>query len=80
MENKVYYLLFSGWAARVYEEEGFSVLVNSVKMGTHEMFSVYRHDPTKDSPLNLLSAFQGYEGWAEITAGEYETLSNVLNK
>lgn len=74
MNNKIYYFLFGGWATRVYREYGFSELYKAVQMGSNDVFTVYKYDPTKDTPVKLLAAFDGYEAFAEITSGEFETL------
>lgn len=65
------YFLFGAAVCRAYDEDGLN---EALKVGKREGFGIYRFNPNEapyDSPVALISEYDGWEAWAVISEMEY---------
>jgi hypothetical protein len=68
------YFLFGQEASIIYMDEGFKELLDNIN---YLGYAVFVFEEGRTSPLELLEAYDGWNGFAEITEEEYNILSNL---
>ncbi|MEX0598887.1 MAG: hypothetical protein WD512_20555 [Candidatus Paceibacterota bacterium] len=75
MEEKLYFI-FGAQACRAYNEEEDEDIIDELQNGG----TLYEYDPNKETPIDLLNAYEGWDAFAQITKGEFDDFNNKLNE
>lgn len=71
--NDVHFL-FGEEICRIYEEGGIADVIHAIKSGVGHATFVWKED---SDPTQLLSAYEGWNGWVTITEKQYEKIQEA---
>ena len=74
------YLIFGEQPIKTYHNEGIEALIEEIHSDKSFDGAIHEYDPEKQTGIQLLDDYDGWNGYAEITAVEYRMLEEKLKE
>ena len=74
------YYLFGEHVCKTYHNDSFDAVLKLLSEDSAIDASITSFNTKKDDPTDLLSAFQGWAEFAEITKEQFHEIKNIINK
>jgi len=71
-QKEIQYYVFGHQMSRTIDSEGFKA---ALKIARKSDFALVKHEPSKASGADLLAAYEGWDGYTELTEEQYNELS-----